>query len=547
VWKRPGEDTSTDRSAIAHEDDCVRLPNLEGHGALYVFSDNPPGLLAERVADGQRTFTKLQYVALARHDGDEAAARVALGIDPDYSQLWDGSGPADGTGDPYTPGGGQERQNPHADTSEQEEYLPNDSDRDPSDRHPLSVLAERLSERTGVSNAQAKKAVGDEWVRREAKVVLDGYLGAEAGTGSSTWMPRGIEQMRSALHRDRSERLEGILERSDGATLFPVGKLHELFGQSSSGKTLLMMVAMLQQVMTGHRVLYCDFEDTLETFLDRYAVDLGIDIEPFIDAGLLCYANPTEPPADLTPLMSMGFRLVVIDSLSEVVAAINDGSLRDGSLIRRVMGGLRQLALSGPAVVVIAHGSEKVDVPSSSLGASEIRQALTGQDVLLLERRPFDARTAGHSLIYIAKDRGSHAGGDTDIDERAANKVQRRLWGMMTVTPTPPDGLEHAGWYTTIEIEPARHADLEPPKEREIDRCERLVIAYLRERPEQSARQIDMTDDIADEHDASERTLRRAIRRLIEDGMAHEIAQHTSSTGRPSPVIKLGPAPEEAQ
>lgn len=548
IFEKPGGGTSSRKSATAHDAHCSApiYANVEGHGALHLWTDDPPEPLATwMTATGKRTLTLFEYVTLCRYAGDETAARIGEGIDPDFEVLWDRLDHQDKAQDPYTSEAGPEDHKTDEQAADQGEQPPKDSDKDPADRHPLSTLAERLSERTGVSLEQARTAVGNEWVRREAKVVLDGYLGTEAGAGSS-WMPRGVEQMKAALHRDRAERLEGILERSDGATLFPIGKLHELFGQSSAGKTLLMMIAMLQQVCAGHRVLYCDFEDTLETFIDRYAVDLGIDIEPYIDAGLLCYANPSEPPTDLSPLMAMNFRLVVVDSLSEVVAAVNDGSLKDGSLIKRLMGNLRKLATSGAAVVVIAHGSEKVDVPASSLGASEIRQSLTGQDVLLLERKPFDARTAGHSLIYIAKDRGSHAGGDSDINDRAANKVQRRLWGMMTVTPTPPDELlGRPRWYTTIEVEPTKHADIDPPKEREIDRAERLVIAYLRDRKDESAEQVNLTDDLADEHSLNERTIRRAVRRLVEDGMAHEIAQHTSTGGRPSPVIKLGPAPKE--
>jgi hypothetical protein len=220
---------------------------------------------------------------------------------------------------------------------------------------------------------------------------------------------------------------------------------------------------------------------TPKTFVDRYALDLGIDIEPYITAGLLCYSNPTETPGDLSVLVNLNFRLVVVDSLSEVVSRTADGSLRDGVLMKRILDVFRRMANAGAAVVIIAHGSEKVDVPGTSLGASEIRQTLTGQAVLLHEKRPFDAKTAGYSLIYIAKDRGSFAGGDSDINERAVNKVQRRLWGAMVVTPHPPE-LEHDNWYTTIEIEPATHAEQEPPKERKIDQAEILVIAYLNKR-----------------------------------------------------------------
>jgi hypothetical protein len=550
IWEKPGGGTSSRKSATAHDAHCSApiYANVEGHGALHLWTDDPPEPLATWMTEtGKRTITLFEYVVLVRYSGDEAAARVAEGIDPDFESMWEGAyGHSDTASDPYTHEAQSESPKDDEQRSDQEEQDTEGSDKESakerSEKHPLTLLSERLAARIGVTPAAAKDAIGKEWLRREARVELDNYLGAETVSGTS-WLPVGQEQMLASLRRDRLERADGVLERSDGPALFPVGKLHELYGQSSSGKTFLMMVAMLQQVLDGHRVLYCDFEDTLETFIDRYAIDLGIDIEPFIAAGLLCYANPNEPPGDLTALINLSFRLVVVDSLSEVVSATADGSLKDGVLIRRVLGNFRRMATAGAAVVIIAHGSEKVDVPGSSLGASEIRQALTGQDVLLQEKRPFDAKTAGHSLIYIAKDRGSDAGGDSDINERALTKVQRRLWGAMVVTPHPPE-LEHDHWYTTIEIEPATHAEQEPPKERKIDQAERMVIAYLNGCKDHSAVQAEMTDDLADEHDMNERTLRRAVRKLDRDGMVHEAGESIKG-GRPSPIIKLGPAPEQ--
>jgi hypothetical protein len=394
-----------------------------------------------------------------------------------------------------------------------------------------------------VAISQAMKAVGDEWVVRERRAVLDEYLGAELTLGSS-WLPIGQEEMIMSSVRDRAVSGDGILERSDGAMLFTVGKLHELFGQSSSGKTFLMMVAALQQVRAGHRVLFCDFEDNRNTFVDRFMIDLGVDITPYLASGLLCYANPSEAPGDMGPLIAMNFRLVVVDSLSEVVAATADGSMKDGVLLRRIMGLFRKLAEAGAAVVLIAHGSEKVDVPGSSMGASEIRQALTGQDVLLHIDKTFNRKKAGRSLIYIAKDRGGEASGDTDTNDSALNKVQRQLWGAMVVAPNPPDALlGTTQWTTTIDIEPAKHAESEE-KEKAIDRAERLVIAYLLGRPNESAKQSDMADDLVDDNDGvADRTVRRAVRKMIEDGLAHEAGQETTALGgKPSPIIKLGPA-----
>lgn len=541
IWEKPGGGSSGPKSATAHMPECDVMPNIEGHGALHLWTTDPPeGLLEWCREHGTQTLTKLQYVAAMEYGGDETAAKLGLGVELDFGALWEGSGQADTNSGPYTPEGVSESQKPDQQAADQGEQPETQSDTP----HPLTVLSERLSERIGVPVREAKQELGKEWLRREARAELDLFLGYTEGRDGSTWLPRR-DLLSTAQAPIVAPMNDGALERSDGATLFPAGRLHQLFGQSEAGKTFLMLTAIAQRAKAGQSSLYCDFEDTIDTFANRFRVDLGMDPVPWIEAGLVSYANPAEPPSDIGPLLSIGYDLIVVDSLSEVVASIADGSMKDGALIRRVLRKFRELADAGASVVVIAHGSEKVDVPTSSLGASEIRQALTGQDVLLANDSPFSNRAAGRSSIFIAKDRTSAAGGDTDVNARAVHKTLKRLWGAMVVTPTPPDELlGTTTWHTTIEIEPALHT-VAAVKPKKIELAELAVIAYLGERPSESARTADLIDDIADENpDLGDRTVRRAIRQLAEDGMVHE-SDATSTTGRPSPIIKLGPRPEE--
>ena len=342
VWRRPGEDSTTDRSAIAHENECERMPNVEGHGPLYVFSDNVPGPLGEAIAGGQRTFTKLQFISLVQYEGDESRAQVELGLVPDYSDMWS-VGQPDSDPDPYT--------------SEVLSNCPTDDDSgsdqgeqgsEPLDKgvHPLAVQARALSERTGLSLAECLRSVGEEWKRREVKAIVDAYSGEDSELrDGSTWLPvRG--DLLATLDAPMPPASDGALERSDGAMLFTFGRLHQLFGQSESGKTWLMMTAMVQLALRGKRSLYCDFEDTRQKFIDRFRTGLGIDVRPWVAAGLIEYVNPLEPPTALAvdQLIGMEFDLIVVDSLSEVVASINDGSMRDGPLLRRVLRKFRAMA-----------------------------------------------------------------------------------------------------------------------------------------------------------------------------------------------------------
>jgi len=538
IWEKPGGGTSGPKSATAHVGECDVMPNVEGHGALHLWTTDPPeGLARWCLEHGTQTLTKLQFIAAMEYDGDETEAKLALGLELDYGALWDASRHSAADSDPYTQESLAE--------SRIEEDLPADQEEQPDQPHPLTIMAERLAERTGAPLREAKQELGKEWLRREARVELDLYLGRTESGDGSTWLPRK-DLLSTAQSPIEVPANNGVLERSDGATLFPLAGLHQLFGQSEAGKTFLMLVAIMQRARAGQRSLYCDFEDTITTFVKRFRVDLGVDIVPWIEAGLVSYANPMEPPSDISPLLAASYDLVVVDSLSEVVASIADGSMKDGALIRRVLRKFRELADAGASVVIIAHGSEKVDVPTSSLGASEIRQALTGQDVLLTNEHPFSNRVAGRSLIYIAKDRQSATGGDTDLNPRAVHKSLKRLWGAMVVTPTPPDEL--AGittWHTRIEIEPATHVKDEA-KPKKIELAELAVIAYLNKRPNESSRVADMIADVVDEEELAERTVERAVRKLVEDGLLHVTGESAPPLGgKPSPIVQLGPAPEE--
>jgi hypothetical protein len=147
IWEKPGGGSTGPKSATAHEGTCTIMENAEGHGALHLWTTDPPVELA-----GRSNVTKLQFYALMEHAGDETAAQVALGLAPDYAELWS-SGHSDGGPDPYTR---VVQINPPE---------PPPDDKVPGQEvHPLTVLAKRLSERTGVAIGQATKAVGVELV-----------------------------------------------------------------------------------------------------------------------------------------------------------------------------------------------------------------------------------------------------------------------------------------------------------------------------------------------------------------------------------------------
>lgn len=78
IWTAPGVHASY-KSATAHDVGCSQYDDAPGHCPLHVWTDNPPEFLVNP-AFGDKTFTKIQYIALRDHGGNVALACRAEGI-----------------------------------------------------------------------------------------------------------------------------------------------------------------------------------------------------------------------------------------------------------------------------------------------------------------------------------------------------------------------------------------------------------------------------------------------------------------------------------
>jgi hypothetical protein len=548
VWRRPGDDASTDRSAIAHEDDCTRLPNYEGHGALYVFSDNPPGLLAEAVASGQRTFTKLQYVALTLYDGDESATKVGLGLEPDYGAWTEDPANVTSGSDPRAQNSVSDCQEPSGQPSDQGERPEEANGQGSGGENRLAVGAERLSAITGFPLVHSKQVIGKELERREAGKILD-ELDPDGRDGTS-WVPLlSLASTLDTVH-ELVDADDGVLVRDDGETLFPKGKLHILFGQSEAGKSWLCLEILRQVCQRGGRAAYMDLEDNDKAFARRLAIDMRVTAAAqWAREGRLLYSRPEEAPTMATAemLMARNLDVIVVDAMSEIMATVRDGTAAPGVVTRRIMRIFRALAETGPSVIVIAHASEKVTSPETAMGPSELKQSITGQEVLVYNEQPLGPGMNGTSAIYVTKDR-TGASADGISVARHGSRAYRRLWGrfsMVQVTGMTPELVEYTRTALTVvgAEQPEEKDDDDGPSKLELAMA--AVLTWFEEN-KGVASVARVIDDLSDELHIADRTARRAIDRLIDAGDIHVSGEITPPTGgRPSPVIKLGPAPEE--
>ena len=129
------------------------------------------------------------------------------------------------------------------------------------------------------------------------------------------------------------ERQSSLLNRSDGATLLYQGKMNCLFGEPSTGKSWIALMAAYEVVLMGGKVLWWDFEDSPDT-MARRAESLGA-LEHIQDKDNFKWAGYTL--ADVTPeagkarqeleawLTSSDVSLVVLDA-AESAGCPSDGA-----------------------------------------------------------------------------------------------------------------------------------------------------------------------------------------------------------------------------
>lgn len=287
VWTKPGGGSTSSKSATAHQDDCPRCDNLEGHGPLHLWTTDPPDELRPYVTSGTQTITKLRYVAATRYGGDEAAAMAGLGIDPlahhvagwlnDLPANRDGAAGQSADADPERtsdtshtagPGAPGMRVDPGA-ASDDDAPVPESpalSAPDPlteqassPQEHPFWLPHEIDDEPwkdlvvAGAKKAKAAQRARDYLAYREA---------VYGGTETITTVPR-IDL--SAQPRPVTP---DVAARADGVPLLYRGRVNTVFGPSESG-SFLVYPGMRHVGHRRRRVGTVDMEDDHAGFLHR--------------------------------------------------------------------------------------------------------------------------------------------------------------------------------------------------------------------------------------------------------------------------------------
>ena len=280
-----------------------------------------------------------------------------------------------------------------------------------------------------------------------------------------------------------------VCRRNDGACLMYRGRVNMLFGSSESAKSWIAMAICLQEIESGGRALYLDFEDEPVQTLNRLRLLGAVDDDL---RAQFSYIRPEGPLADMQrnkwgkdqptksgefaqdqfdmALQSLDPDIIVADGMTALYG-LHGLDANDAVSTDVITSWLKRLTRNGRSTVIIidhqAKSAEKGSMPIGSqhkvamvqgtlLQVWPIKQPMPGDvgemELVVLKDRPgqvrahsqktggrgkaqvagvvtLDSRTEGRSSLVITPPRRtpSGGGGTLNADGEDVNDVERRV------------------------------------------------------------------------------------------------------------------------
>lgn len=210
------------------------------------------------------------------------------------------------------------------------------------------------------------------------------------------------------------------LVRTDGQALLYTGKVNGLIGESESGKSWLALLAVIQAVAAGKKVLILDFEDSPASVMERL---VALQVDPEHLAGSIGYCNPQESlgllqSASLSrTLAELKPDLIVVDGVNAAMTLLGLDINDNGDATRFAQRLLRPLAATGACVVTVDHVPKSIEARGKGgIGAQAKRAMIDGACLRVEIIEPFGKGQSGELKVTVDKDRpgrvrGISAGG----------------------------------------------------------------------------------------------------------------------------------------
>lgn len=193
-----------------------------------------------------------------------------------------------------------------------------------------------------------------------------------------------------------------LLDEAIGVGGYPKGRIIEIFGPESSGKTTLALHAIAECQKNGGRAAFIDAEHAIDPV---YAKNLGVDINELI----LSQPDNGEQALEIVEMLanSGGVNLIIVDSVAALVPQAElDGEMGDSSVglqarlmskaMRKIAGTLNKKEC---AVIFINQLREKVGVMYGNPETTSGGRALKFYASVRIDIRRTEAIKQGSDII----------------------------------------------------------------------------------------------------------------------------------------------------
>lgn len=193
-----------------------------------------------------------------------------------------------------------------------------------------------------------------------------------------------------------------LIDEALGVGGYPKGRIIEIFGPESSGKTTLALHAIAETQKKGERAAFVDAEHSIDPI---YAKNLGVDIDNLI----LSQPDSGEQALEIVEMLanSGAISLIVVDSVAALVPQAElDGEMGDNSVgmqARLMSKAMRKLAgilnKKDCAVIFINQLREKVGVIYGNPETTSGGRALKFYATIRIDIRRSEAIKTGNDVV----------------------------------------------------------------------------------------------------------------------------------------------------
>jgi hypothetical protein len=269
--------------------------------------------------------------------------------------------------------------------------------------------------------------------------------------------------------------------RTDGFGLFYRGQVNSLFGNPETGKTLIAMCAMADELNRDGSALLLDLDHNGAGPTVARLISMGVDEQVLRDPDRFRYAAPDD--AESMAVIVADTRqwqptMAVLDSIGELMPMYGASSNSPDDWTRVHGLTLKPLADCGAAVITIDHLAKNVESQTfGATGTTGKKRTAGGANLRVVALEAFTPGKGGRAQLTINKDRHGGLRAVSPIGEKeplAATFILRDDGGELSWVFKAPEHGERSATPDVSQADMKDLAELSPPPVSQRDVKDRL-------------------------------------------------------------------------